>query len=92
MSKLKKTGKEPPVLRRQTKESGARQLAVKHMKSFRLAADKIRRARKILGTTTDTGTIEAALDMVVFRQELLDGLEAMAGIDLTSPEAMDAMH
>lgn len=66
------------------------QRAMKQMKSFRLATTKIKRARKILGTTTDTGTIEAALDMVVFRQELLDGLEAMAGVEILTPEEMDA--
>jgi hypothetical protein len=64
-------------------------LTSKHMKSFRLAADKIKRARKVLGTKTDTGTIEAALDMVIFRQELLDGLGAMSGAEFTSPESMD---
>ena len=61
----------------------------KQMKSFRLAADKIKRARKVLGTRTDTATIETALDMVVFRQELLDGLGAMSGIEFILPESMD---
>lgn len=65
--------------------------ATKQMKSFRLATTKIKRARKILGTATDTGTIEAALDMVVFRQELLDGLESMAGVEILTPEEMDAV-
>lgn len=68
----------------------AAQPAMKQMKSFRLTTTKIKRARKILGTTTDTGTIEAALDMVVFRQELLDGLEAIAGVEILTPEEMDA--
>lgn len=67
------------------------QRATKQMKSFRLATTKIKRARKILRTTTDTGTIEAALDMVVFRQELLDGLDAMAGVKILTPEEMDAV-
>lgn len=64
--------------------------AVKRMKTFRLAQSKIQRARKILGTDTDTSTIEAALDMVVFRKDLTDGLAAMAGLEVVSPEAMDA--
>lgn len=63
---------------------------VKEMRSFRLAADKIRRARQILGTTSDTSTIETALDLVVFRKELLDGLAAMAGADIVTPEMLDA--
>lgn len=102
MTISKKTGKILPGLRGSKKASGAvreggeraniraPKPAVKQMKSFRLTAEKIRRARKVLGTTTDTGTIEAALDMVVFRQELLDGLEAMAGVELIAPDAMDA--
>lgn len=64
--------------------------AVEQVKSFRVAADKIQRARNVLGTTTDSGSIETARDTVTFREDLLHGLEAMAGIDPTLPEAMDA--
>ena len=46
-------------------------------------------AQRILGTPTATETIEAALDMVVFRQELVDGTRAMRGVELTSPDARD---
>ncbi|MGH7460526.1 MAG: hypothetical protein ACREMA_05805 [Longimicrobiales bacterium] len=51
-------------------------------KNLRLHQSKIERAMKILGTETETETIEAALDLVVFRQELLEGVRAMRGARL----------
>jgi hypothetical protein len=51
-------------------------------KSYRLSPAKIARAQKILGARTATATIEQALDMIVFRQELLDGTRAIAGIEI----------
>jgi hypothetical protein len=51
-------------------------------KNLRLRQKKIDAARAILGTSTETETIETALDLVVFRQELLDGLRAMRGADI----------
>jgi hypothetical protein len=50
--------------------------------SYRLSPAKIARARHILGTATATATIEEALDLVIFRRELMDGLEAASGIDI----------
>lgn len=47
--------------------------------SYRLSRGKIARAQRILGTSTATATIEEALDLVVFRRELADGLEAAFG-------------
>jgi hypothetical protein len=38
------------------------------------------RAQKILGAATATETIETALDMIVFRKELIEGTAAMRGI------------
>lgn len=55
-------------------------------KTFRLAPKKLAAAQKILGTATATETIETALDMVVFRQELLDGTRALFGVKITSPD------
>ena len=52
--------------------------------TFRLPEEKIAAAQKILGTPTATATIEMALDMVVFRQELLDGLAGMRGVRLSN--------
>jgi hypothetical protein len=37
------------------------------------------RARRILGTDTETETIELALDLVAFRQEVIDGVRDLAG-------------
>ena len=51
-------------------------------RTFRLTPGKLEAAQKILGTDTATATIETALDMIVFRQELLDGTEAMFGADI----------
>ena len=51
-------------------------------KTYRLAAAKIARARKILGTESDTATIEMALDLVTFREELIEGTNAMFGADI----------
>jgi hypothetical protein len=52
--------------------------------TFRLPEDKLAAAQEILGTPTATATIEMALDLVVFRQELLDGLAGMRGVRLSN--------
>lgn len=51
----------------------------KRARNFRLDEAKIREARRILGTPNDTATIEAALDLVVFRAEALAGVREIAG-------------
>ena len=56
-------------------------------KTYRLSPGKLATAQRILGAATATEAIETALDMVVFRQELVDGTAAMAGTDITPPEA-----
>lgn len=56
-------------------------------KTYRLSPSKVAAAQRILGTPTATETIEAALDMVVFREELIAGTAAMLGVELTPPEA-----
>jgi hypothetical protein len=48
-------------------------------KNLRLSQSKIDRARRILGTRTETETIEEALDLVVFRQEVVEGLQKISG-------------
>lgn len=48
-------------------------------KNFYLDERKIRRAQTILGAKTETETINSALDLVVFRQEILRSLEKVAG-------------
>jgi hypothetical protein len=48
-------------------------------KNLRLSQAKIDRAKRILGTKTETETIEQALDLVAFRAEVVTGLEKLAG-------------
>lgn len=70
------TGRSTPRRRTTTKVS----------KTYRLTPTKLAAAQKILGTSTATETIETALDMVVFRQELLDGTRALFGLSIESPD------
>ncbi len=49
---------------------------------MRLTQAKIDRAKQILGTETETETVEQALDLVAFRAEIMEGLDRMAGSDL----------
>lgn len=48
-------------------------------KNYYLDQDKILRAKSILGAKTETEAIDAALDLVVFRKEILKSLEKVAG-------------
>lgn len=56
--------------------------SAKTPKTYRLDARAIAAAQEILGAATATEAIETALDMVVFRQELIDGTRAMLGTNL----------
>lgn len=53
-------------------------------KNIRLHQSLIDKARRILGTPTETATIEAALDLVAFRHELISGVDAMRGKKLVN--------
>jgi hypothetical protein len=48
-------------------------------KNYYLDERKIRRAKAILKTRTETETIDEALDLVIFRKEILESLEKVAG-------------
>jgi hypothetical protein len=48
-------------------------------KNYYLEEKKIRRVRSILGAKTETEAIDAALDLVVFRKNILKSLEKVAG-------------
>jgi hypothetical protein len=48
-------------------------------KNYYLDERKIRRAKNILGAKTETEAVDAALDLVVFRKEILNSLEKVAG-------------
>jgi hypothetical protein len=69
-----------------TKTIRAHAVERKVSKTYRLTPSKLAAAQRILGTSTATEAIETALDMVVFRQELIDGTAAMLGVGLASPE------
>lgn len=48
-------------------------------KNYYLDERKIRRVRKILGVRTETEAIDAALDLVEFRGEIIKSLQKVAG-------------
>lgn len=48
-------------------------------KNIRLTQAKLDQARKVLGTETETETIEQALDLVIFRKQAIDGVRELAG-------------
>ena len=50
-------------------------------RTFRLTPGKLEAAQEILGTETATATIETALDLVVFRRELVMGTARMLGAE-----------
>lgn len=54
----------------------------KTSKTYRLSEAKIKAAREILGAPTATAAIETALDMIVFRKELIEGTAAMRGVKI----------
>lgn len=48
-------------------------------KNYRLRQSKIDRAMEILGTRTETETIEQALELIAFQHEMLESVDAMYG-------------
>jgi hypothetical protein len=48
-------------------------------KNMRLNQETLDRARRILGTRTETETVEQALDLVAFREEVVSGIRRIAG-------------
>ena len=58
-------------------------------RTYRLAPEKVAAAQRVLGSATATETIETALDLVLFRQELVAGTRRMLGVRLASPDATD---
>jgi hypothetical protein len=48
-------------------------------KNMRISQEKLDRAREILGTKTETETVDAALDMIAFRKDVLEGVRRIAG-------------
>jgi hypothetical protein len=76
-----------PELSGKQKRSGstdARDVEAPRKKNLRLHQSKIDEAKAILGTATETETIETALDLVVFRKELTEGVRVMRGTNLVN--------
>jgi hypothetical protein len=48
-------------------------------KNFRLDQGRLDAAKRALGVRTETEAIETALDLVLFRQELVEGVDALVG-------------
>ena len=55
----------------------------KKTRTFRLTPGKVEAAQEILGAPTATEAIETALDMVIFREELVRGTKAALGIEFS---------
>ena len=49
-------------------------------RTYRLDPDMLAAAQRILGTATATETLEQALDLVIFRRELMDGTRNLFGL------------
>jgi len=58
-------------------------------KNIYLDEGKIRRAQRVLGTQTETETIDRALDLVVFRKTILRSLEQTVGKGWGGKKAQD---
>lgn len=57
---------------------------VPRKKNMRLHQSMIDAAKSVLGTKTETETVEAALQLIVFRDELMAGVRAMRGTELVN--------
>jgi hypothetical protein len=61
-------------------------------KSLRIHQSKIDRAMRLLGTRTESETIEAALDLVTFGPDLVEGIKAKRGAGLIDVFADSPPH
>lgn len=75
-----------PDLPPMPKARRARARERKVSKTYRLTPSKLAAAQRILGAATATETIETALDMVVFREELVAGTREMLGTEIEAPD------
>jgi len=81
-----------PKKRKKPHEGGPGRVSEpKVAQSYRLSRTRIARAQAILGAPTATAAIEQALDAVVFRRELMDGVRSAFGIPIADafPDATD---
>ena len=52
-------------------------------KNFRLDQAKLDRVKELLGAKSETDAVEQALDLVLFRREVMEGLRRIAGSGVT---------
>jgi hypothetical protein len=61
-----------------------------------ISQDKLDRARMVLGTKTDAETVDAALDLIAFRDEVSKGVRRIAGSnsmrDIYAEEETGVIH
>jgi hypothetical protein len=69
------TSSTPP---KRARRSPAEKSAVRR-KNLNIDQDKLDRAVEILGARSETDAIDQALDLLVFREELLAGIDQIAG-------------
>ncbi len=55
-------------------------------RTYRLAPGKVAAAQRVLGAATATEAIETALDLVLFRRELVRGTRVLLGVRITPPD------
>lgn len=55
-------------------------------RTYRLTLSTLNAAKRALSAATETETIERALELVVFRRQLIEGTRAMRGVQITSPD------
>jgi hypothetical protein len=53
-------------------------------KNFRLDQARLDAAKRALGARTETEAIETALDLILFRKKLVDGVDALVGTPIAS--------
>jgi hypothetical protein len=80
---MAETAKRKPVRRALSKPRVEPAEALRK-KNFRLRQSDIDRAMEILGTHTETETIQQALEMVAFQREMLDAVDAMYGAGIVN--------
>jgi Arc/MetJ family transcription regulator len=61
-----------------TRKPRARKSQVRR-KNLNIDQGKLDRVRKVLGVRTETEAVDQALDMILFREELLEGIDRIAG-------------
>ena len=65
----------------------------KRRKTIRIDQQKLDVAKRVLGVSTETAAVDAALDLVVFRGEVFEGLDRLAVMrqPITYDPAVDAL-